>query len=88
MQKTPLTFSLDIVDFNDLGKTGLKSHVTEIAQKHNSSVTDMNYESPASGYEVTFSCPDEKSAFDLVDELFGPEDDSRDSNRFFVYNEE
>ena len=48
----------------------------------------MNYESPASGYEVTFSCPDEKSAFDLVDELFGPEDDSRDSNRFFVYNEE
>ena len=84
-----IEFYLDIVDNEDRGEEGFKTYIEGIAKKYNSSVVDINFNGPAGGNpEVTFNSPDEKSAFALVDDVFGPEDDSRDSNRFFVYGKD
>jgi hypothetical protein len=36
-------------------------------------------------FTIAITAPDEPSAFKAVELLYGPEDASRDSNRFFVY---
>jgi len=81
--KGPIEFSLGLFDNDELGDTKFKEYISSIANKHNSEIVNIDEDG-----DVTFSSPDEKSAFDLVDDFYGPEDDSRDSNRFYVYGDE
>jgi hypothetical protein len=85
-KSAPITFSLDLVDIEEIGDK-FKIDVEEVAKKHNSVMTKFNSQDGLN-YEAYFSSPDEKSAFAIVDELYGPEDESRESNKFYVYGEE
>lgn len=38
-------------------------------------------------FEAKFECPDEEIADQIVNLLYGPEDGSREDNRFWIYGE-
>ncbi len=59
-----------------------------VAKLGGSATVSKTYRGGGYGPCLDIEAPDEPTAFAIVDALYGPEDDSRDSNRFFVYGDE
>lgn len=77
-----IEFSLDILDDTDDTLGPVKAALARLGCRF-----DVHRIAGGSGIEVTIWAPDEKTAFDAVDVVYGHDDGSRDSNRFYVYGE-
>lgn len=82
-----ITFELDVAwnENDNISNKEIISKTKKIAKSHNVEVIDSVEDGPSGFPLIYFMAPNEKAAFALVDALYGPEDNIRDDNNFFVY---
>lgn len=84
-----LKFDLDVCYGDDVSNEDGDKEIRAMAARTGVRIVGFDPCGPGGGnpnYE--FEAPDEASAFALVDAIYLPEDDGRESNRFIVYGDE
>lgn len=80
-----LTFELDLCQ-GDGSYRAFIDGLRLTIERHGGKLLEHVEHGPAGGNScVLIAAPDEASAFTIVDELYGPENHSRESNAFYVY---